>query len=244
VNAAPRRAVAFVVVAAAFACVFVWGVSGLPSFGHYPGPYGDAVIASATKVRHTSNIPTTIVFDYRGFDTLGEELILFMAAIGVALVFREAREEDADVVAPIDDDEIRLQGVLLVPILAVLGLQVIAHGPVTPGGGFQGGLILAGAVLMVFLAGSWAAYRRLTPEPAMELVEAVGVGGYAVVGLVILILGGAYLENVLPLGEGGQLDSGGTIALLNWLSAIAVFGSFTLLFREFLTEMLAGRRAP
>jgi len=238
---APGRAVAFVAAGGAFACLFVWGASGLPPFGHYPGPYGDAVIASVTSVRHTTNVPTSIVFDYRGFDTLGEELILFIAAIGVALVFRETRDEEADGVFPIDDDEIRLQGVVLVPLLAVLGFEVIAHGPVTPGGGFQGGVILAGAALLVFLAGSWAAYRRLTPEPAVELLEAAGAGGYAVVGLVILILGGAYLENVLPLGEGGQLDSGGTIALLNWLSAIAVVGSFTLLFREFLTEMLTRR---
>jgi multicomponent Na+:H+ antiporter subunit B len=235
---APRRGLAFVLVGAVFAALFTWGVAGLPEFGHYPGPYGDAVVKAVTDVRHTTNVPTTIVFDIRGFDTLGEELILFTAAIGVALVFRETREEDADVVAPIADDELRLQGVLLIPVLAVLGLVVVAHGPSTPGGGFQGGVVLAGAALLVFLAGSWTAYRRLTPEPAVELVEAAGVGGFAVVGLVMLALGGAYLENLLPLGEGGQLDSGGTIALLNALSAVAVVGSFTLLFREFLTEML------
>jgi multicomponent Na+:H+ antiporter subunit B len=238
---APRRGLAFLLVAAGFACLFVWGVSGLPMFGHYPGPYGDAAITASNAVRHTTNIPTTIVFDIRGFDTLGEESILFMAALGVALVFREVREQDADQLAPIADDEIRLQGVILVPVLAILGLQVIAHGPSTPGGGFQGGVILAGAAFMVFLAGSWKAYRALTPEPAVELLEAVGVGGYAVTGLVILLFGGAYLENVLPLGEGGQLDSGGTIALLNWLSGIAVVASFTLLFREFMTEMLTQR---
>jgi multicomponent Na+:H+ antiporter subunit B len=239
---APRRALAFLPVAAVFGGLFVWAVTGLPEFGHYPGPYGDAVIEAVTSVRHTSNVPTTIVFDVRGFDTLGEELILFVAAIGVALVFRETREEEADVLAPIADDELRLQGVVLIPVLAVLGLVVVAHGAVTPGGGFQGGVILAGAALLAFLAGSWTGYRNLTPEPAVELVEACGVGGYAVVGLVILATGGAYLENVLPLGEGGQLDSGGTIAVLNALSAIAVVGSFTLLFREFLTEMLAERR--
>jgi multisubunit Na+/H+ antiporter MnhB subunit len=36
-----------------------------------------------------NNIVTTIVFDYRGFDTLGESTVLFTAVIGVAMIFRK-----------------------------------------------------------------------------------------------------------------------------------------------------------
>lgn len=42
----------------------------------------------------TNNIVTTVVFDYRGFDTLGESTVLFTAVIGVAMMFRKLGEGD------------------------------------------------------------------------------------------------------------------------------------------------------
>jgi len=39
---------------------------------------------------------TTIVFDYRGFDTLGESTVLFTAVVGVALMYRKLVRSDAD----------------------------------------------------------------------------------------------------------------------------------------------------
>jgi multisubunit Na+/H+ antiporter MnhB subunit len=43
-----------------------------------------------------NNIVTTVVFDYRGFDTLGESTVLFTAVIGVALIFRKIVRGDSD----------------------------------------------------------------------------------------------------------------------------------------------------
>jgi hypothetical protein len=42
---------------------------GLPTFGHYPGPYGDLLNAVGTSERHATNIVTLVNFDYRGCDT-------------------------------------------------------------------------------------------------------------------------------------------------------------------------------
>ncbi len=39
----------------------------------------------------TSNVVTAVVFDYRGYDTLGEATVLFTAVVGVALVLRRLR---------------------------------------------------------------------------------------------------------------------------------------------------------
>ena len=74
--------------------LLVWGVVGLPAFGHYAGPYGDIVVRVVEPQRHMANAVTAVVFDYRGFDTMGEELILFATASAVAMLLRETRAHD------------------------------------------------------------------------------------------------------------------------------------------------------
>ncbi|HJU15537.1 MAG TPA: sodium:proton antiporter, partial [Stellaceae bacterium] len=85
------RRLLFLVMAAAAAAMAVRGLLGLAPFGHYPGPYGDIINAVATRERHVTNMVTAVTFDYRGFDTLGEEYMLFAAVTGVALLLRDAR---------------------------------------------------------------------------------------------------------------------------------------------------------
>lgn len=41
-----------------------------------------------------NNIVTSIVFDFRGFDTLGEATVLFTAVLGVSVIFRKLREDE------------------------------------------------------------------------------------------------------------------------------------------------------
>jgi multicomponent Na+:H+ antiporter subunit B len=230
-------------VLAGVAALLVWSVVDLPDFGKYRGPYGYVLNRIAVPQRHTTNVVSSIVFDYRGLDTMGEEFILFAAVMGVAMLLREPREEDAPASEdPVRTDALRAFGVSLGGATLVLGLWIVAHGYVTPGGGFQGGVILASAFLLVWLAGSYGAYRRLTPIAAVDFVGGTGAGGYVVVGLVALLLGHAFLHNLLPSGVAGKLSSGGSIPLLNWASALEVSAAFVLLFSEFLSERTATLR--
>ena len=230
---------------AGLAALLLWGVAGLPDFGHYVGPYGYVLNAVAPHERHVANVVTATVFDYRGFDTLGEEFILFSAAIGVALLLRNARDEGRPS-RGVGSDAVRLVGIGLVPVLLAIGLYVVAHGFVTPGGGFQGGVVLAAAFALVWLAGEYHAFRRLTPTPAVDLAKGTGAGGYVVVGLGALLLGHAFLRNIGPLGTTGTLASGGSMVLLNLATALEVAAAFILIFTEFVEELAnatsAGRR--
>ncbi len=56
----------------------------------------DYFIMNGQEQAATNNIVTTIVFDYRGFDTLGESTVLFTAVVGVALMYRKLVRGDAD----------------------------------------------------------------------------------------------------------------------------------------------------
>ena len=67
-------------------------------------------------------------------------------------------------------------------------------------------------------------------------MEGAGAGGFVVIGIVALLLGQAFLHNLLPYGLAGKLSSGGSIPILNWATALAVTAAFLLLFSEFLEE--------
>jgi multicomponent Na+:H+ antiporter subunit B len=231
------RLALFGVAAAGLAALLLWSITGLPKFGGYDAAYGKILDKAAPQERQTSNVVAAVVFDYRGFDTMGEELILFAAVMGVAMLLREPREEGGPLPEdPVRSDALRAFGVSFGGATLVLGLWIVAHGYVTPGGGFQGGVILAAAFLLVWLAGAYRPYRRLTPVPVVEFAEGTGAGGYVVIGLCALLIGDAFLHNLLPYGVAGKLSSGGSIPLLNWASALEVAAAFLLLFNEFLSE--------
>ena len=97
----------------------------------------------------------------------------------------------------------------------LLGLYVVIHGHLTPGGGFQGGVALAAAPIMIYLAGRYLAFRAVNPMTALDFGEGAGAGGFVIIGLVGMIVGSAYLLNFLPIGESGDVFSGGTLPLIN-----------------------------
>jgi multicomponent Na+:H+ antiporter subunit B len=243
------RTAVFLVGALGCAVVLVAGFAGLPDFGHYRGPYGTVLNAVAVAQRHATDVVTAVNFDYRAFDTLGEEFILFAAVLGVAVVLREMRGERHRA-ADAADDEHRFSGAshalralsvaLIVPIL-VLGLYVVTHGHLTPGGGFQGGVILAAALLCIFLAGEYAVMKRVSPHAVVELAEATGAAAYGLIGLGGLIFAAAFFENFVALGTPGKLLSAGTIPLSNVGVGIEVAGAFVLLWTEFLDQTLVVR---
>jgi multicomponent Na+:H+ antiporter subunit B len=235
------RLTLFVASGAGLGALLLWGVAGLPDFGHYHRAYGTILKSVAPTERHVTNVVASVVFDYRGFDTLGEEFILFGSVMGVALLLRGVREPEPRRPDEVRSDALRLLGLGFVAALLVLGLSVVAHGYLTPGGGFQGGVVLAAAFALVYLAGEYRAYRRLTPVPLLDLAEGVGAGGYVAIGIVSLLLGTAYLHNFGPLGTSGTLASGGSIPFLNAASALEVGAAFVLLFTEFLEEVEATR---
>ena len=80
----------------------------------------------------------------------------------------------------------------------------------------------------------WRQLARSVETDFLDPLEAVGAGGYIIVGLAALASGTAFLTNLFGLGTTGTLVSSGSIALLNWASAIAVSCAMVLLFAEFL----------
>jgi multicomponent Na+:H+ antiporter subunit B len=216
--------------------LFAWAIAGLPAFGDYRGSYGYVLNNVVLPLRHTTNIVMGTTFDVRGVDTMGEEFILYAAIVGVTLLLRDesggGRAERRT--RRLTSDAVRLVGVVMVGGGLLVGLWLIAFGYVTPGGGFQGGVLTAGAILLLYVVGSHRDYRPFRSEHALDPLEGLGAGGYVVIGLAALASGTAFLTNLFGPGKSGTLLSGGSIAILNWTSAIAVTVAMLLLFAEFL----------
>lgn len=218
--------------------------SRMPAFGAHPLPYGDAINAVATRERHVTNMVSAVNFDYRGFDTLGEEFMLLCAVTGTTVLLRGLRGEQTSAhpgrvgrrPAPARSDAVVLICRALGGMTLLFGLYVALHAMTTPGGGFQGGAILASGTLLIFLGEGYSGWRRLVRSEAMDACEGLGATLYAACGLASMAAGRPFLENVLPLGKAGDLFSGGLMLLENAGVACAVFGGFAVLFIEFLEE--------
>lgn len=236
---------------AALAAFYLWGLKGLPGFGNYPGPYGNIINRIAVPQTNATGVVSAVNFEYRGFDTVGEEFILFIAATGVSLVLRPLRAEregpPRDVIAdrrvPASTDAVRMVSLLMTGPIVVMGWYLASHAQTTPSGGFQGGVVLATAFVLIYLAGQLLIFKRFSPVDVTEAVEAVGAGGFAAIGIAAVAMGLAYLTNFLPLGiTPGAVSSSGTIALISFFVGVEVAAAFILIVSELLEQTLLIRQ--
>ena len=214
------------------AALLGWAYAGLPDFGHYRGPYGYVLNRLATPRRHMDNVVNAATYDIRGFDTMGEEFILFGAVVGVVLLLRDEKDEDVD--DRVRNDLIRSGGPIALGTMVLVGLWIVSFGFITPGGGFQGGVALSSAIVMLFVAVSYRSWSTVGTETAFDPVEGIGAGGFVVVGLAALGGGLPFLTNFWGPGIPGTLWSGGSAPLVNWAAGIEVCAAMVVLFSEFL----------
>jgi len=164
----------------------------------------------------SASIVTAILLGYRGFDTLGELSILFAAATAAGLVLGHRRADDRR--DPPGGLILRAGADLLFPLLVVVGLYVIAHGHLTPGGGFQGGVILAAA----FFAAVLADPARSLNHGLIAWIEGLAGAFFILIGIWALVEDGTFLAPMLSRGLMGELLSAGTLPLLSLAVGIKV----------------------
>ncbi|CNF15488.1 NADH:ubiquinone oxidoreductase subunit 5 (chain L)/multisubunit Na+/H+ antiporter%2C MnhA subunit [Mycobacterium tuberculosis] len=223
------RLLLFAAGAAVTAVLFTAGVLGLPGFGGGAHPYADRAVRHAVQ-QGTPNTVASVTFDQRAFDTLGEELILLSAALGAVVLLRavDGEREDAGgahLHGPAEvPDALRIAGHLLLPLTLLVGVYIVAHGHQSPGGGFQGGVVLGTAVHLLYLAGDYPALQRLRPVPPLESAEAVAAAAFV----------------LLALGAAGQAATG-RVPALNAAVGAEVGCALVLLVGKFFDQALLVR---
>ena len=132
----------------------------------------------------------------------------------------------------------RLAGWALLPVTLLVGADIVLHGHLTPGGGFQGGVVLATAIHLLYLAGSFPTLQWLRPTRRAPLLEPAGSGLFVVTGVAGLLTGAGFLANVLPLGVLGAPLSSGTVLALNVVAGVGVGAAVVSLLGQFLRQEL------
>ncbi|MFD7923281.1 MnhB domain-containing protein [Streptomyces sp. NPDC059740] len=230
------RTLMFLAGAAVIATALATTALHMPPFGTAHHPYGRRAVAAALR-QHTANTVSSVNFDLRALDTMGEEYILFASVLGAVVLLRRARDERVARPEPARvSPPVTLLGVALMPVALLVGVYVVAHGALTPGGGFQGGVLLATGLHIAYLAADYRVLRRVRPMVVLEAADAVGAAAFAALGLTGLVAGAAYLQNTLPLGTFGQLASAGLVPLLNAAVGLEVASGIVVLLAQFLEQ--------
>jgi len=178
------------------------------------------------------NLVTAVVVTYRGLDTLGEVTVLFISAAGVGLLLRRTRrkgdhedlklgdraEETAGTHKPASEI-VETATELLLPMVMLFGIYVFLNGHLSPGGGFQGGAIIASGTMFLLLALPESHISRLL----VALTESLSGFSYVVIGVLGVIMAGGFLDNrIMGPGTYGTLFSAGAIPLIYTLVGLKV----------------------
>lgn len=220
-----------------FICCMLIGVlltvvAFLPPFGSAENPTVNEVeeryVTHAIDETGTTNAVAGMISAYRGFDTLGEAHVLFVAACSVIVLLRvdaDARKkgrfidlehlgEDMDY-EPNSDLILRKAAKLLVPLAFIFGLYVILNGTSSPGGGFSGGALMGSGLILTSVAFGFRRTERFFGDEMYHLVKTVCLTAYALLMAYFIYMGANGLADGVWLGIPGTILSGGLILPIN-----------------------------
>ena len=103
----------------------------------------------------------------------------------------------------------------LFPFILLYGCYLISHGHLTPGGGFQGGVMFGAAIILLGLVEGVRITERRFKEDLLSLIKNIGMVVFILLGFAGMFLGYSFLSDFLPRGEVGTVPSAGFILFLN-----------------------------
>jgi multicomponent Na+:H+ antiporter subunit B len=200
--------------------------------------FGDAVSPANTYlspyfIEHTiddtsvPNIVTSVLADYRGYDTMYETTVVFAAGLACFFLLRRKKsknpparffrhvptgvtlrieeggkipDENSKVFTRIDSlwapDSIIIRNTcrLIIAFTQLFALYVVAHGHHSPGGGFQGGVLLGASIILFAISNNLRASLKRFQEKTSALLGSLGVIIYAGTGFICLIMGANFLD--------------------------------------------------
>lgn len=182
------------------------------------------------------NLVTSVLYDYRGFDTLGEATVILTAATTLAFLvpIRKVAMLGTEFTIIVYQTTI-----FVIPFLAVLAAYLIFFGHLSPGGGFVGGVVLAIIpILLTVIYGTQLSEYKLTPD-IKSLLEAIGAISFILLGLLGVFTGSNFLASGqanVSLGIPGELISAGLIPYLNLMIGIKVGAGLSKIFNSLIKE--------
>jgi energy-converting hydrogenase B subunit I len=124
----------------------------------------------------------------------------------------------------------------LILFIAIFGLYVIAHGHITPGGGFQGGAVIVSGIVMLLVAFNSQELKKSLRERVLSIMESSGALifiilafiGIGVVFFYNFLVGTPIFGHIPPTGSGpGDIWTGGVIPLMNFAVGLKVIAGLS-----------------
>ena len=181
------------------------GNTGLNNTAGYYAKNGPSEVGAA-------NLVTAVVVTYRGLDTLGEVTILFLTAAIIGFFLKVNIPDGKKSRNVRKTSEIfETASKVLLPVIFLFGVYIFINGHLTPGGGFQGGAIIASGFVLMLLVSQ----KRKFSHSLISSIESMSGIGFVFVGVLGILLAGGFLDNrILALGTFGELLSAGAIPLI------------------------------
>lgn len=201
-------------------------VSYLPRFGQPDNPVNNEVparyIEKGLQETGTVNIVTGMILNYRGFDTMGETHVLFIAASCVMILLMmtgKKEKEDAYIndrtFEPKNDLILQKAAAFLVPCIFIFGIYVILNGHLSPGGGFSGGAVIGAGLILYVSAFGFKKTQKFFNESVYKVAKISALCLYVLSLSYYFYTGANGIENHIPLGTPGAIVSSGLILFIN-----------------------------
>lgn len=181
----------------------------------------------------TANAVTSVVTFFRGIDTVGEVTVLFLATTGVAMILSSSQRLGEKLIHQ-RSFILETGSKLLFSVIVLFGVYIIIHGHLSPGGGFQGGVVIATAFLLLFLANPNISLNH----SILTLGESLSGVAYVLIVIIGLFKTGTLLSNFLPhnITQMGNLISGGIIPVIYIIVGIKVGSEMSVIVEYFIKE--------
>jgi len=177
----------------------------LPTIGDTASPANSYLstyyITNSLHDTEAPNMVTAVLADYRGFDTLFETCVMFLAGVTTLMVLSSKRKVLRGQRNINDTHGVSFSGTVLdtgfriiIPVIVIYAFYVLSHGEISLGGGFQAGALLAIAYMIDRLIPSFQNSLGEFTEETAAMTAGIGVFIYAFTGVLPMFNGGNFLE--------------------------------------------------
>ncbi len=222
-----KRIISLLFIAALFA-LLLYVVACMPPMGDPENPTNSSEVIrryleKAEEETNTVNVITGVIINYRGYDTMGEVSVIFCALAAVLAVL--GRERRGRIYAYVDRSRVpssvivRTMVAFLVPFIVLFSIYTILHGEISPGGGFQGGAIIGGSMIVfTTIFGLYETSQRI-PQRLRFPLEGSAVTMFFIAGVLGLVGGGNFLTYAWP-----NIAASLQHAVVVWLTVLVEIG--------------------
>ena len=204
-------------------------VANLPSFGSADAPAHNEVmeryVEKGMEETGAVNVVAGVILDYRAFDTLGESHVLYTAATAVFILLLSLKgdaEPEREKKIMQTDPLLRSTSRIVVPLVIVYGIYVIFNGHLGPGGGFAGGSVIGGGLILYAITFGFEPLDKFLNLRSYRIIVLCALCFYSFAKCYSFFCGANHLETIFSPGTPGRIFSAGLILPLNVAVGIVV----------------------